>query len=66
MQPQEATQRESLLSVSQLAEYLGVQKSWVYEQSRLKKHTGFPARKFGKYLRFSLSEVLEWERNRGE
>jgi predicted DNA-binding transcriptional regulator AlpA len=66
MQAQKTSQPEPLLSVSQLAKYLGVPKSWVYNQSRLKKHTGFPVKKFGKYLRFCLSEVLEWERTRGE
>ena len=35
-------QSEKLLSVEELAEALGVKVSWVYEQSRLKKRTGFP------------------------
>ena len=57
---QNTIQPEPLLSVSQLAEYLGVQKSWIYEQSRLKKHNGFPVLKCGKYLRFDRQQVVEW------
>ena len=55
-------QRQDFLEVKELAEALRVPVSWVYEQSRRCKHTGFPVEKYGKYLRFSLQEVREWAR----
>ncbi len=45
-----------LLSPAELAERLQVPLSWVYEQSRLGK---IPKHKFGRYIRFSLREVIE-------
>ncbi len=59
-------QREDFLKVEELAEALRVPVSWVYEQSRRCKHTGFPAEKFGKYLRFNLREVREWARKQAQ
>ncbi len=55
-------QRQEFLEVKELAEALRVPVSWVYEQSRRCKHTGFPVLKLGKYVRFNLAEVLEWAR----
>ena len=51
---------KKLITIDELAEELNVPKSWVYHQSRLKKVNGFPVRKFGKYLRFDLDEVIAW------
>lgn len=51
---------KKLIGIDELAEELSVPKSWVYEQSRRAKETGFPMSKFGKYLRFDLDEVMEW------
>lgn len=50
---------EALLTLDQLCEQLNTRRSWVYEQTRLKR---IPHYKLGKYLRFDLSEVLDWAR----
>jgi excisionase family DNA binding protein len=50
-------QPEPLMNIDELAMYLNVPKSWVYEQSRLKK---IPLFKAGKYLRFDRRAVLRW------
>ena len=47
---------EPLLTPAELAVVLKVNLSWIYTQVRLKK---IPFLKFGKYLRFKLSDVLE-------
>ena len=51
---------EPLMDIDELAGYLNVPKSWIYEQSRLKKHNKFPVLKCGKYLRFDRRAVLRW------
>ena len=56
-----ATNGADLIGVEQLAKKLGVPVSWIYRQCRLRKRTGFPVKKFGKYNRFDYLEVLEWE-----
>ncbi len=66
MEEAQLEQREPLMSVGELAEYLRVKRSWVYEQSRLRKHNNFPVLKTGKYLRFDRQQVIEWLRNRDE
>ncbi len=53
-------EKAGLLTIDELAEELNVPRSWIYYQSRLHKETGFPIRKFGKYLRFDLEKVLAW------
>ena len=57
---------EALVSVDELAELLGVHKSWIYARTR----TGeIPFYRLGKYRRFSLSEVQSWlesERQTGQ
>jgi excisionase family DNA binding protein len=50
-------EHEPLMNIDELAMYLNVPKSWVYEQSRLKK---IPLFKAGKYLRFDRRAVLRW------
>lgn len=45
---------DRLLTVDEMAEYLSVKKSWVYEQ--VGKRT-IPCKRIGKYLRFRISEV---------
>lgn len=45
---------DPLLTVDEIATYLNVKKSWVYE------HVGkrsIPCKRIGKYLRFRISEV---------
>ena len=40
-------------SVSNLAEFLGVPKSWIYDRTRGKGPEVIPHMKFGKYVRFA-------------
>lgn len=47
-----------LWDVKQLAEYLGVDKSWVYERTRENGPEGIPHFKLGKYLRFDPNSEL--------
>jgi excisionase family DNA binding protein len=55
-----------LATVSQIAEFLQVPNSWVYERTRRRGVERIPHFKLGKYLRFSRCEVLEWvHRQRG-
>lgn len=48
---------EKLWSVSEVAERLGVPKSWVYERTRLRR---IPCHKLGKYVRFDPEEIQRW------
>ena len=52
-----ATQRESYLTPQQLAKALNVPLSWVYQKSREKGEDTIPRHKFGRYVRFRLSEI---------
>ncbi len=45
---------DRLLTVDEIAHYLCVKKSWIYEQ--VGKRT-IPCKRIGKYLRFRISEV---------
>ena len=57
---------DDLATVSQIAEFLQVPNSWVYEHTRCRGIERLPHFKLGKYLRFSRSEVLDWvQRQRG-
>jgi len=47
----------ALLTPEELAIHLNVPLSWVYDRSR---DNTIPLTKVGKYVRFSLSEVLAW------
>ena len=48
---------ETMYSVKELSEYLGVKNSWVY--SRVEKYK-IPHIKVGKYPRFKKSEIDKW------
>ena len=52
-----------LLTPEDLADRLKVPLSWVYEQSR---QGNIPTHRLGRYLRFSLAEVLESQKKIGE
>ena len=54
---------ESLLSVKEVADALGVPKSCVYY---LVKAHGLPVRKIGEYFRFYERELLKWIEERKE
>jgi excisionase family DNA binding protein len=57
---------DELATVSEIAEFLQVANSWVYERTRRRGIERIPHFKLGKYLRFSKSEVWQWiERQRG-
>lgn len=57
---------DDLATVSQIAEFLQVPDSWVYQRTRRRGVDRIPHFKLGKYLRFSRSEVLDWvQRQRG-
>ena len=48
------------MTVSEIADFLKVPKSWVYERTRLFGNDRLPHIRLGKYLRFSVSEVMAW------
>ncbi|MEN6509074.1 MAG: helix-turn-helix domain-containing protein [Smithella sp.] len=50
-------EKETLLDVAQLAAYLNVSKSWIYDQIR---NSEIPHSKLGKYLRFRRREIDKW------
>ncbi len=52
--------KDKLLTVDELAEYLGVAKSWVYERTRDRSNSGIPKIRVGKYRKFHLPDVLSW------
>jgi excisionase family DNA binding protein len=51
---------DELMTVSEVAAFLKVPISWVYERTRRKGAERLPHVKLGKYLRFSMSEIKEW------
>jgi len=51
---------DELMTVSEIAVFLKVPVSWVYERTRRRGIERLPHVKLGKYLRFSLSDVNEW------
>lgn len=52
---------DKLLTPSEVAEYLGVQTSTIYQWT----HQGFiPHVKIGKFIRFKESDVLKWIEDR--
>jgi predicted DNA-binding transcriptional regulator AlpA len=55
----------SLLDVDQLAAFLNVPKSWIYDRTR-DRRDGIPHIKAGKYLRFYPTEVINWLRQRAD
>jgi excisionase family DNA binding protein len=57
-------QNSDLLTVKELASQLKVPDSWIYGETRKRVEGSIPRLKVGKYLRFSLAEVLEWLRKR--
>lgn len=53
---------QDLLTIDELAERLRVPKSWIYSRTRISGPGTIPRLKVGKYLRFSLQDVLNWLR----
>lgn len=57
--------RDSLLTVSEVAELLKVPVSWVYDRTRKRGLDRIPGFRLGKYWRFDAAEVRVWlERQR--
>jgi len=54
------TQSSELMTVAEIAAFLKVPASWVYERTRRRGTERIPHVKLGKYLRFSLPEVKTW------
>jgi excisionase family DNA binding protein len=55
-----------LLTVSELAAALKVKESWIYGETRKTGAGTIPRIRVGKYLRFSLEEVMHWLKDRQE
>ena len=51
-----------LLTVDQVAEYLQVPKSWIYERTRTRE---IPVRKIGRLVRIPRNELLVWIEREG-
>lgn len=56
----ELTDIQELLTVDEIAAFLKVPASWIYERTRRRGMERIPHVKLGKYLRFSLAEVRNW------
>jgi len=52
--------RTALLTVEEVAEFLHVPVSWVYEHTRQRGVNRLPGFRLGKYWRFSESEIVAW------
>lgn len=50
----------NLLTVDDLAKQLKVKPSWIYGETRKTGPGTIPRIRVGKYLRFSLEEVMDW------
>ena len=55
--PRVSPASEALLTVHEVAEFLKVPVSWVYERTRRRGAERLPHIKIGKYLRFRFTEV---------
>ena len=55
--------QNKLLTVEEIAQLLGVPKSWIYDRTR---RGAIPHRKLGKYIRFDPETIQKWleEQNR--
>ncbi|MFZ0135544.1 MAG: helix-turn-helix domain-containing protein [Candidatus Sulfotelmatobacter sp.] len=49
-----------LMTVDEIAAFLNVPVSWVYERTRRRGIERLPHLKMGKYLRFSIPEIKVW------
>ena len=51
---------DQLMTVSEIAAILNVPVSWVYERTRRRGAERLPHLKLGKYLRFSVPDIMQW------
>lgn len=55
-----------LLTVRELAQYLGVPRGWVYRHVRPGSSDQLPSFRIGKYRRFRTADVDRWLANRSQ
>jgi excisionase family DNA binding protein len=55
-----STGASGLLTVHELATELKVKPSWIYGETRKTGPGTIPRIRVGKYLRFSMEEVMDW------
>ena len=53
-------QNNEILDIEGIANFLKVEKTWIYERTRCPGPRSLPFFKVGKYLRFRLSDVEAW------
>ena len=53
---------DDLLTVEEVADYLKVPKSWIYERTRTR---AIPVRKIGRHVRIPRDELLAWVEREG-
>jgi excisionase family DNA binding protein len=56
---------DELATVEEIAAFLRVPPSWVYERTRRRGLERIPHFKLGKYLRFARHEVMDWVQHQG-
>ena len=59
-------QNMNLLTVDDLAKQLRVKPSWIYGETRKTGPGTIPRIKVGKYLRFSMEEIMNWLKDQQE
>jgi len=60
MESSKMSEEMRYLDIDELAKILGIKRSWVYGQTRLRGADAIPCLRVGKYLRFDLPKVLCW------
>lgn len=62
---QTASHVEAAWKVADVCRFLGMKKSWVYEQMALNVPGGIPFKRLGSRVRFDAQEVRTWWRDLG-
>ena len=57
---------ERLVGVGEIADTLGVPKSWVYSRTRETGPGSIPRIMVGKYVKFKIDEVMAWLKKKNE
>ena len=58
--PHVSSEPGTLLTIHEVAQFLKVPVSWVYEHTRRRSQNRIPGFRLGKYWRFDEAEVREW------
>jgi excisionase family DNA binding protein len=61
----DAVHVDELATVEEIAAFLRVPPSWVYERTRRRGVERIPHFKLGKYLRFARRDVMDWVQHQG-